>query len=74
MVLHGFQVGKQRGHTLVDDDWVGGVVCRETHPDGGETGDRFQEHFKVLVGGFALPASGQALAGQQKGRHVLCQV
>ena len=74
MVFHGFQVGKQRGHTLVDDEWVTGVVCRETHPDGGEAGDRFQEHFEVLVGGFALPASGQALAGQQKGRHVLCQI
>jgi hypothetical protein len=53
---------------------VTGVVCRETHPDGGEAGDRFQERFEVLVGGFALPASGQALACQQKGRHVLCQI
>ncbi len=40
----------------------------------GEAGDRFQEHFTVLVDRFALPTSGQALAGQQKRRHVLCQV
>ena len=46
----------------------------ETHCDGGKAGDRFQEHFKVLVGGFSLPTSGQALAGEQKRRHVLCQV
>ncbi len=33
MVLHGLQVWEQRCHTLVDDDGVGGVVGRETHPD-----------------------------------------
>ena len=58
MVFHGFQVGKQRGHTLVDDEWVGGIVGRKTHPDGGEAGDRFQKQLKVLVGRFALPTSG----------------
>jgi hypothetical protein len=74
MILHRLQVGKQRGHTLVDDEWMGGVICRETHCDGGKAGDRFQEHFEVLVGRFSLPTSGQALAGEQKRRHVLCQI
>jgi hypothetical protein len=74
MVLHGFQIGKQRGHTLVNDEWVSGIVGRKTHPDGGEAGDRFQKQLEILVGRFALPTSGQALAGQQKRRHVLCQI
>ena len=56
------------------NEWVGGIVGRKTHPYGGEAGDRFQKQLKVLVGRFALPTSGQALAGQQKRRHVLCQI
>ncbi len=47
-------------------EWVGGVICRETHCNRGEAGNRFQEHFKVLVDRFSLPTSGQALAGEQK--------
>ncbi len=76
MVLHSLQVWEQRGHTLVDDDGVGGVVSRETHPDGGEIRNRFQKHLEVLVGRFALPTPGrgQALAGQQKRGHMFCQV
>ncbi len=74
MVRHCLQAGEQRGHTLVDDEWVGGVVCRETHPDGGEAGDRFQKYFEILVGRFTLPTPGQALAGKQERRHVFRQV
>ncbi len=74
MILHCLQVEEKRGHTLVDDEWVGGVVCRETHPYRGEAGHLFQKHLVVLVCRFALPTSGQALAGKQKRRHMLRQV
>ena len=74
MVFHGLQVWEQGGHALVDDDGVGGVVGRQTHPDGRETCNRFQKHLEVFVGRFALSTPGQALAGKQKRGHVFGQV
>ncbi len=74
MVLHGLQVWEQRGHTLVGDGGVGGVVGRETHPDGGEARNRLQQHLEVLVGGFTLPTPGQVLAGKRERGHMFGQV
>ena len=65
---------KKRGQALVDDGGVGRVVGSEAHPDGGETRHCLQKQLKIVVRSFSLPTPCQALAGKQKGRHVLGQV